>query len=80
MESGSIVALVTAVLTVVSVFLGTKYKKWLQKGRLFAKLLDDIIEVAEDDKVSEEEFQNLVAATKQVLAEIEKETAPEKGV
>ena len=80
MESGSIVAVVTAVLTVVSVFLGTKYKKWLQKGRLFAKLLDDIIEAAEDDKVTEEEFQNLVAATKQVLADVEKETAPEKGV
>ena len=80
MESGSIVAVLTAVLTVFSVFLGTKYKKWLQKSRLFAKLLDDIIESAEDDKVTEEEFQNIVAATKQVLADVEKETAPSKGV
>ena len=80
MESGSIVGVMTAVLTVVSVFLGTKYKKWLEKGRLFAKLLDDIIEAAEDDKVTEEEFQNLVAKTKQVLAGVEKETAEEKGV
>ena len=80
MESGSIVALVSAVLTVVSLFLGTKYKKWLGKGRLFAMLLDDIIDAAEDDKVTEEEFQNLVAATKQVLADVEKETAPNKGV
>jgi hypothetical protein len=72
--------LVTAVLTVVSVFLGTKYKKWLQKARLFATLLDDILEAAEDDNVTEEEFQNLVAATKQVLADAEKETAPIKGV
>jgi hypothetical protein len=37
------------------VFLGAKYKKWLEKGRLFAKLLDDIIEAAEDDKVTEVE-------------------------
>jgi hypothetical protein len=79
MESGSFVAVMSAVLTVVSVFLGTKYKKWLEKGRLLATLLDDIIEAAEDDKVSEEEFQDLVAATKQVLADVEKETA-EKGV
>jgi len=77
MESGSIVALITAVLTIVSVFLGKKYKKWLEKARLFAKLLDDIIEAAEDDKVTEEEFQNLVATTKQVIADVEKETAKE---
>jgi len=69
MESGSIVAVATAVLAVVSVFLGAKYRKWLEKGRLFAELLSDIIRAAEDDKVSEEEFQNIVAATKQVAAE-----------
>ena len=69
MESGSIVAVATAVLTVVSVFLGVKYRKWLERGRLFAELLSDIIRAAEDDKVSEEEFQNIVAATKQVAAE-----------
>jgi len=80
MESGSIIAVVSAVLTVVSVFLGTKYKKWLEKGRLFAMLLDDIIEAAEDEKVTEEEFQNIIAVTKQVLADVEKETAPDKGV
>ena len=56
MESGSFVAVVSAVLTVVSVFLGAKYRKWLEKGGLLATLLDDIIEAVEDDKVSEEEF------------------------
>lgn len=70
MESGSFVAVVSAVLTVVSVFLGAKYRKWLEKGRLLAALLDDIIEAAEDDKISEEEFQNIVAKTKQVIAEV----------
>jgi hypothetical protein len=38
MESGSIVAIVTAILSVVSVFFGAKYRKWLERGRLFAKL------------------------------------------
>jgi len=68
MDSGSLVAVVSAVLTVVSVFLGVKYRKWLKKARLFAGLLDDIISAAEDDKITDEEFQNIVAAAKQVLA------------
>ena len=68
MESGSIVAVATAVLSVVSVFLGKKYRKWLSKGRLFAKLFDDIVAAAEDDKVSEEEFQKIVAKAKIVAA------------
>ena len=56
MESSSIVAVITAVLSIVSVFLGAKYRKWLERGRLFAKLFDDIVAAAEDDKISEEEF------------------------
>ena len=71
MESGSIVAVATAILTVVSVFLGTKYKKWLVRGRLFAELLDDVVAAAEDDKVSEEEFQKIVAKAKLVAAGVE---------
>ena len=68
MESGSIVAVATAVLTIVSVFLGSKYRKWLVRGRLFAELFDDVVAAAEDDKVSEEEFQKIVAKAKLVAA------------
>ena len=75
MESGSIVAVATAVLALVSVFLGAKYRKWLERGRLFAELLSDIIRAAEDDKVSEEEFQQIVAAAKQVAADVDEQTA-----
>ena len=71
MENGSIAALVTAVLTVVSVFFGAKYRKWLERGRLFGKLLDDIIAAAEDDNVSEEEFQKIVAEARKVAAKVE---------
>ena len=70
MESGSIITIATAVLSVVSLFLGAKYRKWLDRGRLFAKLLDDIVSAAEDDKISEEEFQKLVADVKKVAAEV----------
>ena len=71
MESGSIVAVVTAVLSIVSLFLGAKYRKWLEKGRLFARLFDDIVAAAEDDKISEEEFQKIVAEAKKVAAQVE---------
>ena len=71
MESSSIVAVSTAVLTVVSVFLGTKYRKWLERGRLFAELFDDLVAAAEDDKVSEEEFQSIVVKAKLVAAGVE---------
>ena len=69
MESGSIVTVVTAVLSLVSVVLGAKYRKWLERGRLFAKLFDDIVAAAEDDKVTEEEFQRIVAEAKKVASE-----------
>ena len=68
MEIGSIVAVATAVLSVVSVFLGSKYRKWLERGRLFAELFDDLVAAAEDYKVSEEEFQKIVAKAKLVAA------------
>ena len=68
MESSSFGAVATAVLTVVSVFLGSKYRKWLVRGRLFAELFDDVVAAAEDDKVSEEEFQKIVAKAKLVAA------------
>jgi hypothetical protein len=71
MESSSIVAFFTAVLSIVSVFLGAKYRKWLDRGRLFAKLFDDIVAAAEDDKISEEEFQKIVAEAKKVAAQME---------
>ncbi|WNZ28458.1 MAG: hypothetical protein IAX21_07255 [Candidatus Bathyarchaeota archaeon] len=71
MESDSIVAIATAVLSVVSVFLGAKYRKWLERGRLFAELLDEIISAAEDDSISEEEFQKIVAEAKKVTAKVE---------
>ena len=71
MDSASFVALISAFLTVVSVFLGVKYRQGLKKARLFADLLNDVVAAAEDDKVTEEEFQNIVAAAKRVVEEVE---------
>ena len=67
----SVIAVATAVLSIVSVFLGVKYKKWLAKGKLLAELFDDVVAAAEDDAVSEEEFQKIVAKAKLVAAGVE---------
>ncbi|WGM89875.1 MAG: hypothetical protein NUK63_01780 [Candidatus Bathyarchaeum tardum] len=71
MESGSILALITTILSIVSVFFGAKYRKWLERGRLFAKLFDDIVAAAEDNEILEEEFQKIVADAKKVAAKME---------
>jgi hypothetical protein len=36
----------TSILIVASVFLGAKYRKWLERGRLFAELFDIIVAAA----------------------------------
>jgi hypothetical protein len=71
MDSSSFVAVAPAILTIISVFLGAKYRKWLTKGKLLAELFDDILAAAEDDRVSEEEFQSIVAKAKLVVAGVE---------
>ena len=80
MDSVSVVALASAVLAVVSVFLGVKYRQGLGRGRLFAELLSDIFVAAEDDKVSEEEFRQIVAAAKQVAADVDEQSATLRAV
>jgi pheromone shutdown protein TraB len=69
MDSSSIVALASAFLTVVSVILGVKYRQGLEKARLLAKLLNDIITATEDDEVSEKEFQRIIATAKKIAEE-----------
>lgn len=71
MDSGSIAALVSAILALALVVLGVKYRQGLEKARLFAELLEEIITAAEDNQVSEEEFQQIVAKAKQVAADME---------
>jgi hypothetical protein len=69
-ESGSFNVVATVVLTVVSVFLGSKYRKWLERSRFFAKLFGYTIAAAEDDKITEEEFQEIVTKAKKAAAKV----------
>jgi hypothetical protein len=70
METGLIGAVASVVLAMASAFLGAKYRNWLKRARLFAELLDDVIAAAEDDSISEEEFQKIVADAKKLAAEV----------
>ena len=61
MESGSIVTVVSAILTVVSVFLGAKYRKWLDMKRDI--LRRTILELLTKGNVHYTELDKKVCAT-----------------
>lgn len=68
MEIESFAVLVTAILSVVSVFLGVKYRHWVNKAKLFSKLLGELVVAIEDDKLSEDEVQQLITTAKELMA------------
>jgi CRISPR/Cas system CSM-associated protein Csm2 small subunit len=67
MDYASVAVLVGTVLAAASVVFGAKYKQGKGKAKQFAQLLNEVIDAAEDNEVSEEEFQKIVTSTKQVL-------------
>lgn len=67
MDSGSIAVLVSSVLAIASTVFGAKWSQGKSKANQLLKLLNDIIAAAEDDKVSEEEFQKIVADAKELV-------------
>ncbi len=67
MDGVTIATIVTLVLTLAGSALGAKYTQAKGKAKKLSKLLDSVIEAAEDDKVTEEEFQKIVGNTKAVL-------------
>jgi predicted YcjX-like family ATPase len=69
METGSFVAVMSVVLAVVLMVFGAKYRQMLNRTKIFAQLLENIIVATEDNKVTEEEFQNIVASTKKLISE-----------
>ena len=68
MDYATIAILAGTVLSTVSVLLGAKYTKGKSKAKQLVALLGEIIEAAQDDKVSEEEFQQIVTSTKKILS------------
>jgi hypothetical protein len=64
LDASSIIALASSFLTIGGVLVGARWQYSKSKAAQLAKLLDVILEAAEDDKVTEEEFQGIVTAAK----------------
>ena len=75
MYYSSVAVLVRMVLAAISVVFGAKYKQGKGKAEQLTELLKTVVEAAEDDKVTEKEFQEIVASAKSFLEKPEAETA-----
>ena len=64
MDASNIIALASSFLTIGGVLVGAKWQYSKSKATQLTRLLDVILEAAEDDKVTEEEFQGIVTAAK----------------
>ena len=73
MKYASIAILIGAVLASTSVLLGTKYQQGKGKAKQLTDLLTSIIEAAQDNEVTEKEFQKIVASAKDLLQKPEAE-------
>jgi hypothetical protein len=71
----AIVTIITSVLAILAAILGAKYKVGKDtvtgKATLIAKLLNDVVEAAEDNAVDEAEFQKIVEDVKACIAKPE---------
>ena len=67
MDYKSVSMLIGALLTIASAVFGLKYRQGKGKVKQLSDLLTTIIKAAEDDEVSEKEFQKIVASVKTLL-------------
>jgi len=67
LESELIVTIVNVVLVLVSCFAGAKWALAKSKAKQLTTLLSKITVAAEDDAVSDDEFQGIVAAAKALI-------------
>jgi hypothetical protein len=69
LDASSIAALITSFLTIAGVVVGAKWQYGKSKAAQLSKLLSLILKAAEDDAVSEEEFQGIVALAKSLMGQ-----------
>ena len=67
LDASSIAALVTSALIIIGVLAGAKWQLGKSKAAQLAQLLNLILSAAEDNTVSEEEFQGIVTAAKTLM-------------
>ena len=64
MDFGTVALIVTAALSIGSAVMGVSYKQGKDKA---TKLLGDVVDAVQDDKISEEECQKIAADAKAFL-------------
>jgi hypothetical protein len=67
LDASSIAALVTSLMTIVGVIVGAKWQYGKGKAAQLSKLLSLILNAAEDDAITEEEFQGIVSLAKSLV-------------
>ena len=68
LDVGTAAAVATLLLAVASALFGAKYKQAKGKATKVRDVLDSVIDAAEDDAVSEEEFQKVVASALRLMS------------
>ena len=67
LAASSIAALVTSLMTIVGVIVGAKWQYGKGKAAQLSELLSLILSAAEDDAITEEEFQGIVSLAKSLV-------------
>lgn len=67
MDASSIIALASSFLTIAGVLVGAKWQYSKSKAAQLSKLLSLILSAAEDDAITEEEFQRIVSLAKSLV-------------
>ena len=65
-DAGTVAVVATLLLTLAASVFGAKYSQGKGKLAKIVGLLDDVVAAAQDDKVSEEKFQKIVADAKAI--------------
>ena len=66
-DINAVLTIVSATLTIVAAFAGAKWQKAKAKAEQFSDFVKTLTDAAQDDKVTEEEFQAIVAKVKALM-------------
>ena len=69
LDASSIAALITSMLTIAGVLVGARWQEGHSKAAQLSKLLSLILSAAEDDAITEEEFQGIVSLAKALMGQ-----------
>ena len=69
MDAANVIALASSFLTIAGVVIGAKWQHSKNRAVQLSKLLALVLEAAEDDAISEKEFQGIVSLEKSLMGQ-----------